>query len=344
MGTGSVVERSLSIQSIMLVVLGSLCLALAAALPSDTRSTHLHSCTNHPEGFCIDQTQFECPAGWMWSYSGCGFLEKCCYPQAGAAHTTAAPAGGHVSASSCGISSVQPGLNKIVGGEATTIEAHPWQISLRENGYHICGGTLVAANWVMTAAHCVEDVHNSRSITILAGSTSSTHYSRSQVHSVSRILMHAEYGNSDGHDIAMLKLSTSVDLTDPKTRAICLAEPGDSFQGKVCVASGWGYMREDAHTVTTLRHVALPVISNSLCDYYMYGVHDKIICAGQQQGGKDTCQGDSGGPLVCQSSDGSWKQAGIVSTGVGCARRNKFGFYTAVSQFNGWVKSVMSRY
>ena len=55
-------------------------------------------------------------------------------------------------------------------------------------------------------------------------------------------------------------------------------------------------------------------------------------------------QGDSGGPLVCQSPDGSWKQAGIVSTGVGCARRNKFGFYTAVSQFNGWVKSVMSRY
>ena len=49
-------------------------------------------------------------------------------------------------------------------------------------------------------------------------------------------------------------------------------------------------MSSDAHVVSTLRHVALPVISNSLCNYYMYGVHDKIICAGRTSGGIDTCQ------------------------------------------------------
>lgn len=333
----------------MMILVATLFVAFATA---SEKANTLQQCSNHADGFCIDSTQFECPSGWLWSYSGCGFLEKCCYPQAGAhqgtsapshgSHTTHAPA---VSSSTCGVSSVDPGL-KIVGGESTTIEAHPWQISLRENGHHICGGSLVADNWVMTAAHCVADASSSRAISILAGSTSIRSYYNSQVHQVERILMHAQYdnNNNDGYDIAMIKLSTSVDLTSTKTRKVCLPSPGETFDGQTCVASGWGYMHEDQHVVNTLRHVALPVISNSLCNYYMYGVHDKIICAGRTSGGIDTCQGDSGGPLVCKSADGSWKQAGIVSTGVGCARRNKFGFYTDVSDFNSWIQSVMSRY
>merc|ERR1719334_190458 len=314
-------------------------LFVAFATASEKANT-LQQCSNHADGFCIDSTQFECPSGWLWSYSGCGFLEKCCYPQAGAhqgtsapshgSHTTHAPA---VSSSTCGVSSVDPGL-KIVGGESTTIEAHPWQISLRENGHHICGGSLVADNWVMTAAHCVEDAQSVSSISILAGSTSISHYSRSKVHQVSRVLYHQAYGSQRGHDIAMIKLTTPVDLSASNTRTICLADPTESFSGQTCIASGWGYTREGGNVVATLRHVALPIITNSLCSYYMGGVHDKILCAGRTAGGVDTCQGDSGGPLVCQRQDGSWVQAGIVSNGVGCARRNKFGFYTAVAQFD----------
>jgi len=391
----------------MLMYLGALCLtvASASALPSaQNRSSTIQACTNHPEGFCIDSTQYECPAGWMWSYSGCGFLEKCCYPQSGtgsAIHVTNAPVAtsapthaaqttsgptcvdlhpscaswasqgecthnpaymlhnckascGHCPGASpvthapshsagCGVSTVDPGL-KIVGGEQTSIEAHPWQISLRMHNQHICGGSLVGPNWVMTAAHCVADLTSTSGITILVGSTNSRSYSHSNVHSVSRILVHADYKHSDGNDIAMIKLTSSVDLTARTTRAVCLPEPGETFAGQTCIASGWGYMQEDASTVSHLRHVALPIISNSLCGYYMSGVSANVICAGRTSGGIDTCQGDSGGPLVCKSSDGTYKQAGIVSTGVGCARRNRFGFYTAVESFQPWVKSVMSRY
>jgi len=335
----------------MLMYLGALCLAVASAsaLPSaQNRSSTIQACTNHPEGFCIDSTQYECPAGWMWSYSGCGFLEKCCYPQSGtgsAIHVTNAPVATSAPTHSagCGVSTVDPGL-KIVGGEQTSIEAHPWQISLRMHNQHICGGSLVGPNWVMTAAHCVADLTSTSGITILVGSTNSRSYSHSNVHSVSRILVHADYKHSDGNDIAMIKLTSSVDLTARTTRAVCLPEPGETFAGQTCIASGWGYMQEDASTVSHLRHVALPIISNSLCGYYMSGVSANVICAGRTSGGIDTCQGDSGGPLVCKSSDGTYKQAGIVSTGVGCARRNRFGFYTAVESFQPWVKSVMSRY
>lgn len=44
----------------------------------------------------------------------------------------------------------------IVGGHATTIEEHPWQVSLQFFGSHMCGGSIIGKKWVLTAAHCVE--------------------------------------------------------------------------------------------------------------------------------------------------------------------------------------------
>lgn len=43
----------------------------------------------------------------------------------------------------------------IVGGVETTIEKHPWQVSLQKNSFHICGGSIISKDWVITAAHCV---------------------------------------------------------------------------------------------------------------------------------------------------------------------------------------------
>jgi secreted trypsin-like serine protease len=60
-------------------------------------------------------------------------------------------------------------------------------------------------------------------------------------------------------------------------------------------------------------------------------VNERVICAGEQQGGVDSCQGDSGGPLTADAG-GTVVLAGIVSLGVGCAQAGRPGLYTRVAE------------
>lgn len=63
------------------------------------------------------------------------------------------------------------------------------------------------------------------------------------------------------------------------------------------------------------------------------------LCAGLEQGGKDSCQADSGGPLVAMQSDGCPYQVGIVSWGAGCAAEKSYGVYTRISHHAAWIQS-----
>ena len=80
----------------------------------------------------------------------------------------------------------------------------------------------------------------------------------------------------------------------------------------------------------------LPIISNSACRQKLKVPESKLpassLCAGTEEGGKDTCYGDGGGPLSCfDQARNRWVLAGVTSWGEGCGEPDKPGVYMAVS-------------
>ena len=67
-----------------------------------------------------------------------------------------------------------------------------------------------------------------------------------------------------------------------------------------------------------------------------------MICAGLEEGGKDSCQGDSGGPLVCMQGDNKPVITGVVSFGIGCAFPGFPGVYSKVTSHLSWIKRHMN--
>ncbi|XP_059582400.1 transmembrane protease serine 6 [Alligator mississippiensis] len=244
----------------------------------------------------------------------------------------------------CGL---QTSLNRIVGGIDTLEGEWPWQASLQIRGRHICGGTLIADRWVVSAAHCFHDERlASPSIwTVYLGKYFQNTSSYNEVSfKVNRLLLHPYYEeDSHDYDVALLQLDHPV-IISPFIRPICLPARTHLFEpGLRCWITGWGALKEGGHISNVLQKVDVQLIQQDICsETYHYKISPRMLCAGYHKGKKDACQGDSGGPLVCKEPNERWFLAGLVSWGLGCARPNYYGVYTRITQVLGWMKQTMS--
>jgi hypothetical protein len=236
----------------------------------------------------------------------------------------------------------------IVGGTQTTIENRPWQISLQSTGgSHFCGGTIIGATWIVTANHCVEGTSASQ-LRVVAAATN-RNGSGGQIRNVSQIVRYAGYVDPEhGKDIALLKLSSALDLTDPGAQAIPYATAttvadGRTDPGIIGTVSGWGTLSSGSSSMpSNLQTVDVPIVSNTQADQaYPESITADQLAAGLIGiGGKDSCQGDSGGPFVVPGPDGSVILAGVVSWGYGCAAPQYPGMYARVSSFASWIEQT----
>ncbi len=216
---------------------------------------------------------------------------------------------------------------RVVGGApVTNADEVPWMVALTtSSGYQFCGGALVAADLVATAAHCVYG-RQPTSITVVGGKLDL----RTDGGSTSLV---RQYQIADGYsttsrgkDIALLTLAKPMPyatLPIAATTAVYAAE-------NVGVVYGWGRQAEtDTNKSPLLHKASIPVMANEQCAtaYARYDAKS-MFCAGYSEGGIDACIDDSGGPFVV---DG--RLAGIVSWGIGCARPNTPGVYTRVKAY-----------
>jgi secreted trypsin-like serine protease len=256
----------------------------------------------------------------------------------------------------------------IVGGAGVAIASFPFQVALYETqagspaaGF-FCGGVIIDATHVLTAAHCVVgSAGNPGEIAVLAGSSS---LDPTDPGSVRDLVQSSTFDShydpaSSNDDVALLTLARPLwagtaapALNGVNTIAPLPLDPGlASVYGNpnvtpaiTATASGWGDVNPaPGHTAsypTSLRAVQMPLISESLCEEQYAVIEQPItsgmICAGGGKSHVDTCYGDSGGPLLVDQDTPArppedYVLIGLVDFGNGCAQPGYAGVYTRIA-------------
>lgn len=227
--------------------------------------------------------------------------------------------------------------NRIVGGTEATPGRYAYQATLfNGSGAQVCGGTLIGSRYILTAAHCANEINR---VNIGRHDLADLGETYEDIDIETKIV-HPEYDESTLNNDAMI-----VKLASDSSAQVVTYDTGssDTSEGIDVTVIGWGTTSSGGADTDVLLEVELDIVSNSICGA-QYGssiITDQMICAARD--GKDACGGDDGGPLIIAGSDASSDvQVGIVSFSSGCANPNYSGVYTRVSEVTDFIECVLN--
>ncbi|KAJ1519685.1 hypothetical protein ONE63_004948 [Megalurothrips usitatus] len=247
---------------------------------------------------------------------------------------------------------------EVHGAIAVKVGEIPYQASIRlyspESTQHKCGGAVISAWHVLTAARCISYSAplSPESVFVVVGSVKRSSLDVGDIDTVVRkvanIARHPEFSSRDlRHDLAVLTLNMALPM-DRMDRIAAIPLPVGGIQvnfGTTCVVSGWGNntvggtcgpspVESDA-----LLTAEVPFIGRDYCAHLLNpaALQAGVVCTAHQKGGVGACVGDQGGPLSCNGF-----LAGIVSWGQGCGAGARPTVYTSLADHVGWVRDQMS--
>ncbi len=244
---------------------------------------------------------------------------------------------------------VPEAVPRVIGGRKVPEGKYPFQAALLDltrggNDWNmqICGGSLIAPSWILTAAHCVEEggvVTDPSTAAIVLGRTV-LRRSGGERHTVDAIYPSPKYDEgTDADDVALIHLTVPSAYTPIRVAQ----RPDDVYEadGTMLTVIGWGDtipvppFVDPTHLFypQQMMEVKVPVVSDATCkaEYSAVGeplVMSKTLCAGAPN--TDACFGDSGGPLFATTPTGI-VELGIVASGEGCGAPGYAGTYTEVN-------------
>ena len=240
--------------------------------------------------------------------------------------------------------------SRIVGGVDAPRNYYNHQVAIlagsAASGWgFVCGGSLVASNMVICAAHCTA---YAKAVAIKRYVNSNTGNPEEEIIEICQTTNHPKYGTAgSAFDMSVYKLckhSTKTTTAD----YITLNSSSDIPQSNnKLTVTGWGALKEGGPQAVNLQKVVLDYIPNAACNVnYSGAISQDMMCAGiPQVGGKDACQGDSGGPLIMDGGTAtSHVLLGVVSWGAGCAAPQFPGVYARVSFFKDWLQTMALEY
>ncbi|XP_023030553.1 trypsin-1-like [Drosophila willistoni] len=213
----------------------------------------------------------------------------------------------------------------IIGGRYARLGELPYQVSLRMNGIDDCGGSLISATFVLTAAHCLEGV-DIKKFKVIAGVIDLKEANNGQVFDATKFIIHPRF-NTDSldYDIALIRLSQPA-IFNANVQPIAMAPADANYpEYTVSITSGYGVIDPFGTTQSCLKWAHILLWGRRHCNpFYFRNITDSMMCAGDPRGRQGPCEGDSGGPLTVNGV-----LIAVHSFGYGCG----VPYYPSVFQY-----------